>query len=194
MSAGSNEPTVPNWCVYESLKHPAEQRLASLLLAVLCVLLAVKPWVSRPIGGRLASQPNWSFRRTLVALSPLFMLGIITFGYVMESRQKAAEKAMAQRKEAWKQSVERQREAVELASKQMSDASRRGKEAAEAWSKTAVRVKLPDGKIEPCFDPEAFRKSKEAFDEMRGAMKRHWDEMDRLFRLQLEEPGRYGRP
>src|SRR5215469_8169567 len=101
MSAGSDEPTVPNealadrrrtgpppdlirdlilgttalallaaWSVYESLKHP-EQGLVGLLWAVVCVLLAVQPWLSRPIGGRLASEPKWSFRRTLVALSPL---------------------------------------------------------------------------------------------------------------------------
>jgi hypothetical protein len=101
---------------------------------------------------------------------------------------------LARRKEAWKQSVERQREAVELASKQVSDASRKGKEAAEALNKTAVQVKLPDGKIEHRFDPEAFRKCKEAWHEVDGAMKRHWAETDRLLRLQLEEPGRYGRP
>ena len=142
----------------------------------------------------LASEPNWSFRRTLVALSPLFVLGLITFGYVIKSRQQAAEKAMAQRKEAWKQSVDLQREAVELASKQMSDASRKGKEAGEAVFKPTVQVKLPDGKIEHRSDPEAIRKWKEAFDELVGAMKRHSAETDRLFRLQHEEPGRYGRP
>src|SRR3954453_14427562 len=161
MSAGSDEPTVRNealadrrrpgtppdlirdlilgttalalwaaWSVYDGLKHPG-QGLTGLLLAVLCVLLAVKPWVSRPIGGRLASEPNWSFRRTLVALSPLFVLGLITFWYVIESRQQAAEKALARRKEVWKQSVERRRETVELASKQASDASRKGEEAAK---------------------------------------------------------------
>ena len=224
MSAGSDEPTVSNealadrrrpgtppdlirdlilgttalallaaWFVYESLKHP-ERGLTHWLLAVVCALLAVKPWVSRPIGDRLASKPNWSFRRTLVALSPLFVLGLITFGYVNESRQQAAEKAMAQRKETWKQSVELQREAVELASKQTSDASMKGKEAAEALSKTAVEVKLPDGKIEHRFDPEAFRKWKDAWDETIRAMKRHGAETDRLLRLQHEEPGRYGRP
>jgi len=223
-SAGSDEPTVPNeapadrrrpgtppdlirdlilgttalallaaWSVYESLKHP-EQGLIGLLWAVVCVLLAVKPWVSRPIGNRLASEPNWSFRRTLVALSPLFVLGLITFGYVINSRQQAAEKAMAQRKETWKQSVELQREAVELASKQVSDASRKGKEAGEALSKTAVQVKLPDGKIEHRFDHEAFRKWKEAWDELVGAIKRHSAETDRLLSVQHEEPGRYGRP
>jgi hypothetical protein len=216
MSAGSDETTVPNeaqadrrrpgtppglirdlslittalailaaWSVYESLKHPA-QGLAGLLGAVLCVLVAVQPWVSRPIGGKLASEPNWSFRRTLVALSPIFVLGFITFGYVIESRQQAAQKAMAQRKEAWKQSVERQREAVELASKQVSDASRKGKDAAEAWSKTTVQGHR--------HDPEADRKWKEAFDKMDGAMKRHSAEMDRLNRLQHEEPGRDGLP
>src|SRR5262245_17876321 len=113
MNAGSDEPTVPNearadrrrpgtppdlirdlilfttalavlaaWSVYGSLRHPA-QGLTSLLFAVLFVLLAVKLWVSRPIGGTLASKPNWSFRRTLVALSPLFALGLITFDYVI---------------------------------------------------------------------------------------------------------------
>jgi hypothetical protein len=224
MSAGSDEPTVSNealadrrrpgtppdlirdlilgttglallaaWSVYESLKHP-EQGLTFLLWAVVCVLLAVKPWVSRPIGDRLASRPNWSFRRTLVALSPLFVLGLITFGYVTESRQQAAEKAMAQRKETWKQSVELQREAVELASKQVSDTSRKGKEAGEALNRTGVQVKLPDGKIDHHFDPEAFRKWKEAWDEMIEAMTRHSAETNRLLRLQHEEPGRYGRP
>ncbi len=115
ISAGSDEPTVPDealadrwrpgtppglirdlilgttawallaaWSVYEGLKHP-EQGLVPLLFAVVCVLLAVTPWVSRPIGGRLASKPNWSFRRTLVAPTPLFVLGLITSGYVMES-------------------------------------------------------------------------------------------------------------
>ena len=181
------------WSVYKSLKHP-EQGLVGLLFAVVCVLLAVKPWVSTPIGDRLAAKPNWSFRRTLVALSPLFVLGLITFGYVSELRQQAAEKAMAQRKETWKQSVELEREAVELVSKQVSDASRKGKEATEALSKTAVPIKLPDGKIDQRFDPEAFRKWKEAVDEMGTAMNHHSAEMDRLFRLQREEPGRYGRP
>ena len=224
MSAGSDEPTVPDealadrqrpgtppdlirdlilrtitlallaaWSVFKSFKHP-ERGLTDLLWAVLCVLLAVKPWVSRPIGDRLASEPNWSFRRTLVALSPLFVLGLITFWCVIESRRQAAEKAMAQRKEVWKQSVELQREAVELASKLVSDASRKGKEATEALNKTAVQIKLPDGKVEHRFDPEASRKWKEAWDEMDGAMKRHWAEMERLLRLQHEEPGRYGRP
>ena len=224
ITAGSDKPTVPNealadrwrpgtppdlirdlilgttalallaaWSVYESIKHP-EQRLSQLLFAVVWVLLAVKPWVSRPIGDRLASKANWSFRRTLVALSPLFVLGLITFGYVTESRQQAAEKAMAQRKEVWNESVEIQREAVELASKQVSDVSRKGKEAAEALSMSAVQVKLPDGKIEHRFDPEAYRKWKEAWDELVGAMKRHSAETDRLLRLQHEEPGRYGRP
>jgi hypothetical protein len=150
--------------------------------------------VSRPIGGRLASEPNWSFRRTLVALSPFLVLGLITFGYVIESRQQAAEKALGRRKEAWKQSVELQRQAVERASKQASDASRKGKEAGEALSKTAVQFKLPDGKIDHRFDPEASRKWKEALDEMAGAFNRHLAELDRLNRLQLEEPGRYGRP
>src|SRR5262249_31382926 len=111
-----------------------------------------------------------------------------------ESRQQAAEKAMAQRKEAWRQSVELQRQAVELASKQLSDASRKGKEAAEAWSKTAVQVRLPDGKLEYRGDPEASRKLKAAWDETGAAIKRHSAEMDRLNRLQFEEPGRYGRP
>jgi hypothetical protein len=224
MRAGSDEPTVPNealadrrrpgtppdlirdlilfttalallaaWFVYRSLKHP-EQGLAGLLTALVFVLLAVQPWVSRPIGGRLASKPKWSFRRTLVTLSPLFVLGFIAFEYVIESRQQAAEKAMARRKEAWKQSVERQREAVEAAWEQVSDASRKGKEAGEAWIKTEVQVKLPDGKIEHRSDPEAFRRWKEAWDEMVGAMKRHGAETDRLLRLQHEEPGRNGRP
>jgi hypothetical protein len=169
------------WSAYEGLKH-SEQELVLLLFAVVCVLLAVKPWVSGPIGGRLASEPNWSFRRTLVALSPLFVLGFITFGYVSTSRQQEAEKAMAQRKEAWKQSVERQREAVELASKQASEAARKGKETAEAWSKTTVQGRR--------HDPEADRKWKEAFDEMVGATKRHSAEIERLLRLQREEPGR----
>jgi hypothetical protein len=224
MSAGSDEPTLPDdapadgrrtvtppdlirdlilgttalallaaWSVSNSLKHP-EQGLVHLLWAVVCVLLAIQPWVSRPIGGRLASEPNGSFRRTLVALSPLFMLGLIAFGYVIDSRQQAAEKALAQREEAWKQSVELQREAVERASKQISDASRKGEEAAKALSKTAVQVRRPDGKHEHRFDPTAFRKWKEAIDEMGGAFKRHSAELDRLTRLQLEEPGRYGRP
>jgi hypothetical protein len=154
--------------------------------------------VSRPIGGWLASQPNWSFRRTLTALSPLVVLGLITFWSVIESRQqaanRAAEKVMAQRTEAWKRSVLLQREAVELASKQASDASRKGTEATEALNKTAVQVKLPDGKIDLRFDPEASRKWKEALDEMDGAMKRHAAEIDRLYRLEAEAPGRYGRP
>ena len=50
------------------------------------------------------------------------------------------------------------REAVELASKLVSDASRKGKEATEALNKTAVQIKLPDGKIEHRFDPEGFPK------------------------------------
>ena len=137
MSAESDEPTVPNEAlvdrrrpgtppdlvrdlilvttalalaaacsVYDSLKHPGHG-LTDLLLAVVCVLLAVEPWVSRPIGGKLASEPNWSFRRTLAALSPLFVLGLITFAYAIESRQQAAAEALAQRKEVWKQSMER---------------------------------------------------------------------------------------
>jgi hypothetical protein len=224
MSAGSDEPTVANealanrrragtppdlirdlilfttalalfaaWSAYEGLKHP-EQGLVHLLWAVLLVILAVNPWVTRPIGGRLASKPNWSFLRTFVALSPLFALGLIAFAYVIESRQQAAEKALAQRKETWRQSVERQHEAVERASEQVSDASRKGKEAGEALNKTAVPIKLPDGKIEHRIDSEAFRKWKEALDEMVAAMKRDGAERDRLLRLQLDEPGRYGRP
>ncbi len=90
--------------------------------------------------------------------------------------------------------MERQHKAVELASKQVGDASRKGKEVGEALNKTAVQVKLPDGKIEHRFDPEAFRRWKEAWDEMVGAMNRHGAETDRLLRLQHEEPGRYGRP
>ena len=77
-------------------------------------------------------------------------------------------------------------EAVELASKQVSDASRKGKEAGEALNKTAVQVKLPDGKIEHRFDPEAFRLWKEAWDELVGAIKRHSAETARLLRLQHE--------
>jgi hypothetical protein len=142
----------------------------------------------------MAAEPNWSFWRTLAALSPLFVLGLVTFAYVMHSRQQAAEKVMAQRTEAWKKSVELQRQAVELASKQMSDASRKLDEAGKALSKTAVRVELPDGKIDHRFDPEASRKWKEALEAMVGATKRHSAELDRLQRLQLEEPGRYGRP
>jgi hypothetical protein len=82
--------------------------------------------------------------------------------------------------------VELQREAVELASKQVSDASRKGKEAAEAWNKSTAQGHR--------HDPEGERKWKEAFNETVEAMKRHSAEMDRLFRLQNEEPGRYGRP
>ena len=37
------------WSVYESVKHP-KQGLTGLLMALVWVLLAVKPWVSRPIG------------------------------------------------------------------------------------------------------------------------------------------------
>jgi len=100
---------------------------------------------------------------------------------------------LAQRKQAWKNSVERQREAVERAKKQVSDASRKAKEATEALTKTAVQIKLPDGKIEHRFDSEAFRKWKDALDELQAAMKRHGAEMDRLLRLQ-SEAWRHGRP
>jgi hypothetical protein len=181
------------WLVYEGLRFP-EERWFDLLLAVVCVLSAIKAWLRRPIGGWMAAEPNWSFRRTLAALSPLFVLGLVTFAYVMHSRQQAAEKVMTQRKEVWKQSVERQRQAVELASKQMSDASREAAEATKALNKTAVQVKLPDGKVDFRFDPEASRKWKSAVEAMVGATKRHSAEMDRLLGLQFEEPGRYGRP
>jgi hypothetical protein len=221
MNAGSDEPTVPNealadrqrpgappdlirdlilfttalallaaWSIYRSLKH-WDQVQTDLLWAVLFVFIAVKTWVSRPIGGRLASEPNGSIRRTLAALSPLFVLGFIAFGYVIESRQKAVEKALARRKEAWKQSVKLQREAVELASRQWSDALRKS---TEALSKSWVQVKLPDGKLGIRHDPEAHQRLKDAEDEVDRARKRYSAESDRLLRLQLEEPGRYGRP
>ena len=186
MSAESDEPTVPNEAlvdrrrpgtppdlvrdlilvttalalaaacsVYDSLKHPGHG-LTDLLLAVVCVLLAVEPWVSRPIGGKLASEPNWSFRRTW-PLSLRFSCWGLSRSRMRSSRASRRRRRLAQRKEVWKQSMDATREAVELASKLVSDASRKGKEATEALNKTAVQIKLPDGKIEHRFDPEAFR-------------------------------------
>jgi hypothetical protein len=224
LSAGNDEPTMPDeapagrlrpgaapdviltliifttalallaaWYVYKGWKHP-EHRLPDLLWAVLCLLYAVRLWVHKPIGGRLASKHNSSFRRVLVALFALFVLGLIAFDYAIDSRRQMAAEALAQRKQVWKNSVTRQRETVELAETQVSDASRKWKEAAEAMTKTAVQIKRPDGKVEPGFDPEAFRKWKDAMDESLAAMNRRAAESDRLLRLQLEEPGRFGRP
>jgi hypothetical protein len=181
------------WYVYRGLNYPAH-RHHDLLFAVLCMLYAVLPWVHRPLGGRLASKPISSFRRTAIALLPIFALGFITFDYVVESRRQAAAEALAQRKQVWRNSVERQREAVELAKKQMSDAFTKRKATLDAMLKTGVSVKLPDGKLDGGFNPEAFRKWKEAMDESTAAMERRAAESDRLLRLQLDEPGRFGRP
>ena len=49
------------WYVFRGLKYP-EHRHHDLLWAVLCLLYAVGIWVHRPIGGRLASMPNSSYR------------------------------------------------------------------------------------------------------------------------------------
>jgi hypothetical protein len=181
------------WYLYRGLKYP-EHRHHDLLWAVLFLLYAVSPWVHRPLGGRLASKPNSSFRRTMVALFPLFALGFITFDYVIESRRQMAAEALAQRKQVWRNSVERQREAIELAKKHVSDASTKSKAALDAMLETSFSVKLPDGKREGRFDPEAYRRWKEAMDESHAAIKRQSEEWDRLTHLHLEEPGRFGRP
>lgn len=180
------------WSVYKGLKHP-EHRTHDLLWAVLWLLYAVSAWVHKPKGGRLASKPNSSFRlRTIVAFS--LVLGFIAFDYAIDSRRQTAAEALAQRTEAWKQSVARRREAFELAKKQVSDYEMKWTAATDAMTKAAVQVKRPDGEIEHAFDPQAFRKWKEALDESQAAMRRHRAEMDRLHRLLLGEPGRYGRP
>ena len=180
------------WSVYKGLKHP-EHRLHDLLWAVLCLLYAVLAWVHRPTGRELASTPNSSIRRTILALALLFVVGFIIFDYVAESRRQMAADALVQRKQVWRNSVERQREAVELAKRQESDASIKAKAALDAMLKTGAQVELPGGKLESRFDPEAYRTWKEAMDERTAAMNRHFAELDRLFRLQLE-PGRFGRP
>jgi hypothetical protein len=169
------------WYVYRGLKYP-EHRHHDLLSAVLLLLYAVLAWVRRPIGGKLASSPDSSFRRTMQALALLFVVGFIAFDCVVESRRQAAAEALAQRREVWKQSVERQREAVGLAKKKASDASAKMKVALDAFTKLHR------------FDPEAFGKWKEAMDEFNAAAKREWEEMDRLTHLRLEAPGRFGRP
>lgn len=182
------------WSVYKGLKYP-EHRLHDVLWAVLCLLYVVLAWVSKPSERWLASKPNWVVRRLWAAFGLLFfVLGFIAFDYVTDLRRQAAAEALAQRKEVWRQSVERQREAVELAKQQVSDASIKEKAALDAMIKTGVRVKLPGGKSEGRFDPEAYRKWKEAMDESQAAMKRHFAEIDRLLRVQLEQPGRFGRP
>ena len=94
------------WYVFRGLKYP-EHRHHDLLWAVLCLLYAVRIWVHRPIGGRLASMPDSSYRRRLVALFPIFALGLITFDYVVELRRQMAAEALTQRKQVWKNSVER---------------------------------------------------------------------------------------
>jgi hypothetical protein len=182
-----------SWFIYESLKHP-ERGLTGLLWSVICALLAISLWSSKPIGGKLASKPRRSFRRRLAALSPLFVLGLIAIEFVIESRQQMAERAMTQRKEVWRHSLELQREAVAQALKQLNDASMKEKKAVQGWSKTTEQVKQSDGRSEYRHDPEAFRKWKEASEERNEAMERHWAEVDRLLHLQSEEPGRFGHP
>jgi hypothetical protein len=181
------------WYVYRGFKYP-EHRHHDLLWAVLCLLYAVLAWVHRPIGGRLASMPNSSSRRTLVALFPIFALCFITFDYVVESRRQMAAEASAQRKQLWKNSVERQREAVEQAKKQVSDASTKCNAAWDTMLKTSVSVKSPDGKLGLGFDPQAYRRWKEAMDDWHAAMNRHSEGTRRLLQIQVEELGRFGRP
>jgi hypothetical protein len=181
------------WYIFRGLKYP-EHRHHDLLWAVLCLLYAVRFWVHRPIGGRLASMPNSSSRRRVVALFPIFALGFITFDCMVESRRQMAAEALAQRKQVWKNAMQRQREAVELAKEQVSDASTKMKAAFDAMLKTGLSVKLPDGKLEGRFDPQASRRWKEAMDEWQAAMNRQSEEMKRLTILAPEEPGLFGRP
>jgi hypothetical protein len=176
--------------VYHSFSRPG-YGLTGLLKAVLFVLLAVKLWLTKPLG---SSFPEGGFRRKLVSCFPLIVLVAFGLDQVGEARQRTAEKQLALRKAAWKQSLERQREAVSVASSQASDATKTYNEAFQAWAKTHEPAKMANG--EPGFrhDPEAYRKMEGAMKEMLRATDRHFSELQRLGSLGLEEPGRFGRP
>ena len=176
--------------VYDSFGRPA-QRLSDLLKAVLFVLLTVKLWVTKPLG---SSLPRGGIRRRLAEFFPLMVLAAFGFGQVIEASNRAAQKQISLRKEAWRQSLERQREAVNLAATQAKDAMKTYNEALQAWSKTTGPAKLIDGKPGFQHDPEAYRKMEEAMKEMLRGTDRHLSELQRLDNLGLEEPDRYGRP
>jgi len=165
--------------------------LTGLLKAVLFVLLAVKIWVTRPMGSIF---PEGGIRRRLAALFPLIALAAFGLDQLGAANHRAAQKQMDQRKEEWKQAMQRQHEAVDLAWKQFGEASKRYGEAIQAVMKTAEPVKLADGKPGHRHDPVAYQKMEDTQKEMQRAMERHLAEFQRLSSLGLEEPGRFGRP
>jgi hypothetical protein len=76
----------------------------------------------------------------------------------------------------------------------VSDASSKCKAATDTLTRAAVQIRLWEGNVEHGFGPKAYRKWNDASNEWREAMKRRAAESDRLLRLAVEEPGRFGWP
>jgi hypothetical protein len=178
------------WVASSFWKSP-QSRSTILLQALLFLLIVIRSRVSRKRKESLDaifSRPGP--RRTIAAILPLLVLALFGLSQFLEGRQREAEKQASLRKDAWKQTVERQREKVKLAEKRSSDSLERYTDAFKSLGKTWENVTTPDGQTVARPHRDAMKKLSEAKDEVTRAMEFRRVESERLFQLQRERPNR----
>ena len=176
------------WIIYTAWKHP-ESRTSILLQALLFLLLAVHSRVSRRRRESLASvfsKPG--LRRTVAALFPLLVLALFGLSQVVDTRRRDAEKQLADKREAWKQPVERERTIAELAGKRSADALEKYGEVIKSAGKAWEEVKTADGKVVLRTSRDAMKRLKEAGVESQRALELRLAEEARLRDLERQRP------
>jgi hypothetical protein len=180
------------WRAYDGFKHP-ESRTNDLLHAVLILLFGALAWVRRLTRGALVIKPRWgrdTVNHWTAAFAPLVVVVAFVLVQLGEARHQAAQQELALKKQAWQQSVQRQRESSHRASEQLIAAIGKQGDAFRVLIETSQKLKLADGK--PGFrpTPDATRKLEEAKDEYNRAFERDKAERERLFGLEQERPYR----
>jgi Flp pilus assembly protein TadB len=178
------------WVIYIAWKQP-QSRTSILLQGLLFLLLVVHNRNTKRKRDALAarfSKPG--MRRTLAALLPVLVLALVGLSQLMEARQREAERQLAQKTEAWSQSVERQRSIVAQAQKRINESLEKGKEATKALNNAFVKVKTADGRTELRAPPAAMQKWQEAWDESLRALDLSRVENEHLLHLQSDRPKR----
>jgi len=178
------------WMIFSAWQHP-QSRTTHLLQALLFLLLVALTWVSKrrrdSLTARL-SKPG--IRRTLASLMPLLVLALFGLAQVMEARQREADRQLAQKRESWRQAVERQRNIVAQAQERINDSLEKGAEASKALGKAWEQVRTADGKLELRAPRAVYQKEKEAWEEILRAMDLKRLEEERLFQLESQRPNR----
>jgi hypothetical protein len=178
------------WRAYDGFKHP-EFRSNDLLHALLILLLGAEVWIRRLTRRVLVIKPRWGWGGDMVnhpmsAYLPLLVIVGFVLAQFYDGRQQAAQSALALKKQARQQVVQKQRRASELASEQFRAAIAKQGEAFKVWIETSEKLTLADGK--PGFRPtaDATRKLEEAKDEYKKAFERDKAEREHLLQLEME--------